>query len=108
MQEEIPGRLAAIEAELRRIGLWDVPRPERTDGSGAFGGDAMSFEQWLRWVFVPRVHELLASAGPWPQSSAVSSKAHREWRMWGDRPDVDRLIELLGEFDALFVDPRDR
>ena len=108
MQDAVGRGIAAVEEELRRAGLWDVPRPERLEGTGAFGGDAMSFEQWLRWVFVPRVHELLAADGPWPRSSAVHEKAFREWRMWGEAPGVDGLLERLKEFDALFTDPRDR
>ena len=102
MRDKVRRRIEAIEEEMRRAGLWDAPQPERIEGIGAFGGDAMSFEQWLRWVFVPRVHALLESDGPWPSSSEVSAQAFREWRMWGDYPGVDRLLELLREFDALF------
>ncbi len=107
MERGIRRLIDAIEAEMRRSGMWDAPQPETPEGVGAFGGDSMAFEQWLRWVFVPRVRELLESGGPWPASSMVGDKAYREWRMWGDAPNVDRLIELLREFDALFGTTRD-
>jgi uncharacterized protein YqcC (DUF446 family) len=98
----VEAALLPIEAELRRLGFWDVERPPDGEG-GAFGNGAMSFEQWLRWVFVPNVRDRIAFGGPWPASSSVADKAHREWRMWGDVPDVDRLIDLLRAFDALFA-----
>jgi uncharacterized protein YqcC (DUF446 family) len=53
-------------------------------------------------VFVPRVNEIVAARGKFPSKSQVWDQAYREWRMWGDAPDVDRLLELLREFDGLF------
>lgn len=62
----------------------------------------MAFEQWLRFVFVPRVESLLTSDGPWPRESHVAARAYREWKMHGDVPEVDRLLDHLRAFDALF------
>jgi uncharacterized protein YqcC (DUF446 family) len=99
--EAVREKLAAIEAEMRRVGIWEVATP---DGPpiGAFGGGNMAFEQWLRHVFVPNVQALVASDGPWPAESQVAQQAYREWRMHGDWAEAEPLIDALRAFDALF------
>ncbi len=81
--------------------VWDVPRPadEALVDMGAFGMRTMAFAQWLRWVFVPNVERLIASDGPWPQSSQVAVRAVRE----GDTDEaIAALVPALGAFDAAF------
>ena len=93
----VEAALARIEAELRRLGGWEVPEPPATF-SQAFGADVMTFEQWLRHVFVPRVRESVAS-GVFPGSSEVGVKATREYESVAE---ADRLVALLRTFDGLF------
>ena len=91
----------AIEAELRRIGAWqEQPLPETGYGfRRAFAADTMAFEQWLQFVLLPRVRELVATDGVFPPRSQVAVYAVREL---DGRPDCDRLLDLLREFDGLF------
>jgi uncharacterized protein YqcC (DUF446 family) len=102
--ESVAEALAVVEAEMRRIGLWDVaePSPEELAEAGAFGIPTMSFGQWLRWVYVPAVRAAVAGERALPAASHVAAQAVREWG-WGLEPGAnDRLIELLTEFDGLF------
>lgn len=91
---------ALIEAEMRRIGLWQEQplRSEQMNFAWAFAMDTMTFAQWLQFVFLPRVREA-AAANDLPSSSSVGTQAIREFD--GD-PNAGDLIELLAEFDALF------
>ena len=93
--------LDRIEAEMQDIGLWEIPNPgpEAIKDGGAFGMRTMSFEQWLRWVFVPNVEELLKNGGPWPTSSQVGVAATKNL---DGQPEVSHLVTLLCEFDLLF------
>src|SRR5690349_19513806 len=102
--EIVAEKIARIEAEMRSIGMWqNEPMPqEKTAAAGAFGQGSMAFEQWLQFVFIPRVNQIVAARAAFPSKSQVGDQAYREWRMWGDAPNVDRLLELLREFDALF------
>jgi uncharacterized protein YqcC (DUF446 family) len=97
----VAARLDLIEAELRREGLWqEAPLPEEAyDFTRAFAADTMAFEQWLQFVFVPRVRELVAARGEFPASSEVGAQAVREF---DGRPEADALVGLLSDFDALF------
>lgn len=100
----VEAKLNAIEAEMKRIGMWQA-RPltaDQLDFHAAFGGDKMAFEQWLQFIFISNVRDLIAANGKFPNHSQVADQAFREWRMWGDREGVDQLLELLNDFDALF------
>src|SRR4051812_38387620 len=100
----VQSRIDAIEAEMKRIGTWqDQPLTEaQYDFHAAFAGDTMAFEQWLQFVFIPRVRSMLTAGGQFPSHSEVASQAFREWVAWGNREDVEPLIDQLREFDALF------
>jgi uncharacterized protein YqcC (DUF446 family) len=102
--EVVARKVDEIEAEMRRIGDWqsEPPPPEAFRDMGAFGHQTMAFEQWLQWVFLPRVREIVAERGDFPGASQVSQQAYKEWRMWGEKPDSERLLELLQEFDGMF------
>jgi uncharacterized protein YqcC (DUF446 family) len=97
----VRARLDDVVQALKQASLWDVaePPPSALAAGGAFGGDAMSFEQWLRWVFVPSVETRLGEGGSWPESSAIAVRAAREW---DGQPGLDPLAEALRAFDALF------
>jgi len=43
----------AIEGEMRRIGYWSNLSPGGIDESNLYAG--LSFEQWLQFVFLPRI-----------------------------------------------------
>ena len=86
---------------MKGAGLWQGERPpdEAFVDMGAFGGNTMSFDQWLRWVFIPNVEALIASNGPWPKCSSVGIRATRE----GDTDEhIAAIAHSLHEFDALF------
>lgn len=91
----------AIEAELKRTGRWSSTRPHPEDfvDMGPFGMNTLAPEQWLQFVLLPRVRQVVASKGEFPADSAVAAWASRNFD--GD-PDASALVRLLAEFDALF------
>jgi uncharacterized protein YqcC (DUF446 family) len=97
----VAAQLEAIEAELHRIGLWqDAPLPDEAyDFSRAFAADSMSFAQWLQFVLLPRVRELVDSDGEFPACSSVGAQAVREF---DGHHEAGTLLQLLCDFDALF------
>lgn len=93
-------KIAGIEAEMRRIGLWQKKalRPEQYRFAQAFGMDRMTFTQWLQFIFIPRVREA-AVTGNFPAESHVATQAMREFDGFSE---ASQLIKLLAEFDALY------
>ena len=99
--ETVRSHADAIEAEMRRAGYWQPtpPPPEAFEFRGAFAMDTMAFVQWLQWVFLPRVRQVIDERGSFPASSMVGAQAVREFD--GDR-DAAGLVSKLCAFDSLF------
>ncbi len=93
--------IAEIEVEMKAIGYWSAePLPESAyQFRKAFGMDTMAFSQWLQFIFIPRVRQIVAERGQFPERSMVAAQAVREFD--GD-PNASRLLSLLSDFDRLF------
>ena len=93
--------ILAIEAEMQHSGYWsDEPLPaEDYRFSLAFAMDTMAFSQWLQFIFIPRVRNIIEERGEFPSRSMVGAQAVRE--LDAD-PRSERLVALLNEFDNLF------
>jgi uncharacterized protein YqcC (DUF446 family) len=101
-RELIREKLSEIEAEMRRVGLWqDEPLPrEAYDYTLAFARDTMAFHQWLQFVFIPQVIEMVENYAELPKKSEVAITASQALEGWDKG---DRLVELLREFDELLA-----
>jgi uncharacterized protein YqcC (DUF446 family) len=101
MYQDVQTKLDEIVAEMKRVGFWqnEPLLPEQYDFQAAFAMDTMAFNQWLQFVFVPRVEQILDSQGTFPYRSQVGTQAIREW---DGVPEAAHLIELLCAFDTLF------
>jgi uncharacterized protein YqcC (DUF446 family) len=90
-----------IEAEIKHIGYWSGrPMPEPAyQFQAAFAMDTMTFVQWLLFVFIPRVRDLIAHQEKLPSESMVGVQAMREFD--GDET-AERLVSMQSKFDELF------
>jgi uncharacterized protein YqcC (DUF446 family) len=97
--ERAAAKLAEIEAEMRATGAWqaeELPRPayffER-----AFAADTMTTEQWLQFIFVPRVREALETKSLPPRSQVGTYAV----RCFDGEDRLQRLVGLLCELDHI-------
>lgn len=99
--ETVARSLAKIEEEMKRIGYWQAepPPPEAYDFRQAFAADTMAFSQWLQFIFIPRVKQIIAEKGEFPAQSQVGVMAMREF---DGSTEAGNLVTLLSEFDELF------
>lgn len=103
MRDRIRRQADAIEAELKSVGYWQSEslKPEQYKFARPYAADTMAFPQWLQFIFLPRVRDLLGKSDQaFPSGSAIGAYAARE--MDGD-PRAGRLVELLSAFDALIA-----
>ena len=93
--------VACIEAELRRIDLWEArpPAPEKIASRQPFCCDTLSCAQWLQWQFVPRMQNLLQTGEALPDSCAIFPYA--EYCFEGVEKNTQQLLRLIQEFDEL-------
>nr|WP_262923658.1 MULTISPECIES: YqcC family protein [Pseudomonas] len=98
---DIADHLLLIERELQVQGWWSAEPPsEQALASVApFAVDTMSFEQWLQWIFLPRMKFILEHGDPLPNASGILVMAET---VFVDRPQESReLRRLLAAFDQL-------
>ncbi|MBD8577854.1 YqcC family protein [Pseudomonas syringae] len=93
--------LLLIERELRERGWWQSTPPDAKAlaSQEPFCVDTMAFEQWLQWIFLPRMKVILEQDLPLPKASGIREMAEM---VYVERPDQARtLITLLERFDQL-------
>jgi uncharacterized protein YqcC (DUF446 family) len=97
--------IAAIEAEMKRIGLWQSePLSEEARSSpAAFFGKTMTFPQWLQFVLVPRARQIIAERGSFPRRSDLAVMAVRNLDGMHEAEDLTRM---LAELDRVVEDCR--
>jgi uncharacterized protein YqcC (DUF446 family) len=93
-----------IQVELVRLDRWAAAPidPARLVDMGAFGRNTLAAEEWIQFVLLPRIREVVATHGEFPATSETATWAAREFD--GD-PDAGTLVGLLRELDAVIEDP---
>ncbi|QXH52298.1 YqcC family protein [Pseudomonas fakonensis] len=98
---DIADHLLLIERELKVQGWWSdaTPSAEALASTVPFAVDSMAFEQWLQWIFLPRMLIILEQGHPLPNASGILVMAET---VFTDRPEQSReLRRLLAAFDQL-------
>lgn len=98
---QIAATLIDIEAELRRIGHWDRQEPptEALQSEQPFAVDTLSFNQWLQFIFIPRIRFLAEQEGGLPSACNITPMAEEFYRGLG-LPVTD-LLGALKNIDSL-------
>jgi uncharacterized protein YqcC (DUF446 family) len=92
-----------IGQELRQLRVWQSePMREAAYASDkAFFADTMTLFQWLQFVLVPRIQEIVAERAGFPAESNVGAYAVRELDGFDE---AHHLILALSEFDEFVED----
>lgn len=98
---QIADQLLLIERQLRQLGLWaqQAPSAEALASQQPFCVDSLAFEEWLQWIFLPRLKSMLEANAPLPTASGIAAMAEQVFV--GRALDVKGLIAALEEFDRL-------
>ncbi|ROR99348.1 YqcC family protein [Raoultella terrigena] len=96
-------RLHAIEALLRETQYWqeNAPQSSAFASDSPFCMDTMEPLEWLQWVLIPRMHQLLDAEQPLPQSFDVAP--YYEMALDAAHPLRDRVLAELLLLDTLFA-----
>jgi uncharacterized protein YqcC (DUF446 family) len=97
---QVADQLLAIEMEMRRLGMWEStpPAAEALQSLVPFCYDTLKFEQWLQWVFLPKMKLALEQQIDFPASSNIATLAEM---CFAELQTIEtaHLLELLKEFD---------
>ena len=104
---DIPGRIAdvllEVEANLRSSGKWEQKPPDSGDLGSVqpFCIDTLRFEQWLQWIFLPRMKRIIEQQKPLPARSGIYVYAHESLRT--SDFSSGSLLKLIKRFDELIA-----
>lgn len=98
-------KLAQIIHELQGVGLWsaNAPSDKAMASTAPFACDLMPFEQWLQFIFIPRMQALIDAGQPLPRQIAIVPMAEH---VWSEQATLAPLIGVLNELDILLNEPR--
>jgi uncharacterized protein YqcC (DUF446 family) len=93
--------LSDLELKLRALELWSVKSPSSLQLSSTqpFCVDTLTFEQWLQWVFFPRMQLLASQQRPLPGRCHLKPMAEQSLAYMGQGR--HELLEVLGRIDCL-------
>lgn len=103
-RRELASLLQAVEKELRAMQLWDkqMPSAQALASDQPFAIDKLTFNQWLQFVFLPKMAEVIETASALPESCSVAPMAEEFYR--AEQVDAISLIRHLAAIDALICD----
>lgn len=100
MQTKVAELLIDIESELRRLGLWSqVPPSQKALASEQpFCVDTLTLPQWLQYIFLPTLYQLLENGEDLPQRCGVAPMAEEYFK--ASDLAAGTLIEALHQLDV--------
>jgi len=92
--------LIELESEMRRLQLWTVQSPaaQAFASEAPFCVDSMSFTEWLQYVFLTRMRQLLKEQAPLPEACSIAPFAEEYLK---GRSEIRDLITVLQSLDVL-------
>ena len=104
VRDQLIHLLTTLEAELRAQGRWDDEPPSETalQSKQPFAFDTLSFDQWLQWIMLPRMHELLSLQMPLPSSCSIAPMAEEVYGR--DDSGGARIILIIADIDLLLTE----
>ncbi|MDJ0741459.1 MAG: YqcC family protein [Gammaproteobacteria bacterium] len=104
MRDRLSDLLQTLEDELRLQGRWDAVAPpsQALRSTEPFAIDTLSFDQWLQWILLPKMRDLLRRQLPLPDNCAIHPMAEEVY--CDDETGGTRLIGIIAEIDALLTE----
>ena len=93
--------LTALEDELRNKGLWQEIKPDQQalDSREPFAIDRLSFVQWLQFIFLEKMSQLVRSSQPLPSPMLVLPMAQEYFKsVPGNSVEI---TDIIGRIDLL-------
>jgi len=100
----IAEQLIDLEAGLRQANLWSAETPsiDALQSEQPFAMDKLELEEWLQFIFIPTLYELLDSGSPLPDRCSIAPMAEETL----DKKPIPTasLIDTIRELDWLITE----
>lgn len=103
-RSEIAERLIDLEAGLRQLNLWAVNPPPSSalESRQPFAMDTLELEQWLQFIFLPTLYQLLDTGAALPERCAIAPMA--EETLGKRQLPIAFLVAILRDLDRLITE----
>ena len=100
--KEVEILIIKLEEILREAKLWSSSAPplEAFQSELPFSFDVMLFEQWLQFVFIPKMSEIVSNKSTLPESLQLLPMAEQSI---GTAEDQSAIIEVIKQIDLVFA-----
>lgn len=100
MAKTVQRLLNELEAELRQQQLWRASPPDIAAMASTvpFCYDTLALEQWLQFIFLPRMQALLDAQSALPQNVRILPVAELAFSQHA--PQLDALLDIIRCIDA--------
>jgi uncharacterized protein YqcC (DUF446 family) len=79
---------------------------------GAFGSNTMAFEQWIQFILIPRIQQIVRDNDEFPSGSMLATYAVRAFDGDYDTSDLQKLLydidQLINSTDEHVSSPPER
>ncbi|WP_281558591.1 YqcC family protein [Thalassomonas sp. RHCl1] len=98
--------LTRLTAELKHQQLWQLSAvpAKALQSSQPFCCDTLTFEQWLQFVFIPKLGQMAEQKLPLPTNMALCPMAEEAFKHRGQA--VAALVNIIGDLDELLSGKR--
>ncbi|MGF1722532.1 YqcC family protein [Vibrio kyushuensis] len=92
--------LDELQRELSEKQLWQGEMPSQTalESQQPFALDTLEPEQWLQWIFIPKIKMLMQKGSPLPKGFSIAPYFEQAWQ---DKPQFQAIIRVTQKIDKV-------
>ncbi|MGL4476367.1 MAG: YqcC family protein [Shewanella sp.] len=92
--------LQQLQALMQELSLWQATPIDESAllSTAPFACDTMSFAQWLQFIFIPKMQQLLALGLSLPDAIALAPMAEQAWQGQAQYLPLIQFLQQLDEY----------
>jgi uncharacterized protein YqcC (DUF446 family) len=102
--KQLASLLENVDRQLRLMGLWQQQSPtaQALASTEPFAVDELSFNQWLQFIFLPRMQQMVSAESPLPDNCSIAPMAEEFFKQQtADKKQSAAMINDLAAIDQL-------
>ncbi|WP_432698011.1 YqcC family protein [Marinobacterium sp. YM272] len=98
-RQQILSLLLEVEREMRALDLWSetMPSAEALMSQQPFCVDTLDFHEWVQWLLLPRMEQIIVEQMPLPTSCDIAPMAEEAFKQI--EAETDQLLQLIADLD---------
>lgn len=100
--------LNQLKHQMQQLELWQTqyPSEQALASTQPFCVDTLSFAQWLQFVFITKIEQIIHNKGNLPSQVCVCPMAEESFKLLGEQ--AGSLINIIADIDELLSGQREQ